>query len=247
MTPQQKLVLNTAYYLEVKKCMSDQGFTLLDPPPKLEVPTYGPVLFDGYIGILDVDYAKKYGYQLFTPAISPTDQGPQSINGDPKYEYALKVAGGSGCDGLASQMIEKNLPSEEQSTPLLAKIYNDSLSATYASPAYKKALRSWSTCMRNAGFNYSSPNAAFSAYKGFEINAQNAVNPSPPHPSSLEIDTAVTDVGCKRSSDFANVFRQVLWDQQLAMAAKDHPTLEVIEKINTRKLLNAQQMIKELG
>jgi len=125
MTPQQKLVLNTAYYLVVKKCMRDQGFTLFDPPPKLETSDSGPILFDGYIGILDVDYAKKYGYQLYIDDAG--NQGQKRVSGDPKYEDALKVAGNGGCAGEADRMIEKDVPGEDTSTPLLSTIYQDSL------------------------------------------------------------------------------------------------------------------------
>jgi len=248
MTPQQKLLLNTAYYLVVKKCMIDQGFTLLDPPPKLETVNSGPILFDGYIGILDVDYAKKYGYQVFAGTVTDSDKkGQQRVIGDPKYEEALKVAGNDGCDGEADRMIEKNVPSEDASTPVLATIYQDSLNATYADPTYKQVLQLWSTCMKNAGFDYASPENAFRAFGGFQVTAESAVSRSLPQPSTAEVNTAVTDVGCKRSSRLADVFRKTLWDRQLAMAATNRPVLKVIEEARSQKLENAQGIIKAYG
>lgn len=252
LTPQQTLVLDTANYLEIKQCMSKQGFKLLDPPPKLEVPTYGPVLFDAEIGILDKGYAEKYGYQLYLPAIPDEDQEPQQIKPpDVKYINALSGSDGDGgCDAKAYQLLWKNVPSEDKSTPLLGKIYNNSQKATLADPRYKKALRQWSQCMAKEGFDYPTPQAASGAYKGFQTNAQNAwavTRGKLPHPSKAQVDTAVTDAGCKQSSGLTDVYRTVFWADQEAMAAKNRPTLQVIDKVRAQRLRNAQKMIKELG
>ncbi len=244
MTPEQKLVVDTASYLKVKQCMKDQGFTFLDPAPKLEVQKRSAVLFDGYIGILDADYAKGYGYQLNPSSIGMEDER-QAQSGQKypsaEYEFALKVAGDGGCLGQTEKLIDKNRPSEDESTPILGKIYETSLTATYADADYKRALKLWSTCMRSAGFNYATPAEAFGAFDGFTLT--DAV----PDPPAVETKTAVADVECKRSSRLADVFRSVFWDHQVAMAEKNRPTLKVLEEVNAQLLRNAQQIIKELG
>lgn len=154
---EQKLVIDRALYLKVKTCMKDQGFTLLDPPPRLKDPKQPPILFDGYIGILDAGYAKSHGYQLNMNSIEQAyryDIGKNQTYPNKEYEYALKVAGDGGCLAQAEQTLNQGRPSEDQSTPLLGKIYQDSLKATYADADYKQAVDRWSSCMKKAGYDY---------------------------------------------------------------------------------------------
>lgn len=247
LTPQQKLVVNTAYYLEVQKCMSSQGFKLLDPAPKLEVPHYGDVLFDGYIGILDRGYAEKYGYQLDASSLAGQDQGQRHVAGSAEYENSLKVSGGGGCDAVAVRMIEENVPSEDKSTPLLGKIYQTSLNSTYADSKFKEAVSQWSDCMSEAGFEYRNPKAAFSKYHGFEVSPGAVFGSMSPQASDSEIKTAVTDVECKRSSRLADVFRTVFWNNQVSMSDRNRPTLKVLDEIRSQKLRNSQAIIAKLS
>ncbi len=243
MTPEQKLVLNNAFHLKVAQCMKEQGFTFLEPAPKLEVPERAPVLFDGYIGVLDADYAKSYGYQLNPSSIGFTDAPARDSEEYPsrEYELALKEAGNGGCNGEAERLIEQNRPSEDESTALLGRIYQESLDATYADKRYKKVVKKWSSCMREAGFDYATPLKAFSAFDGF------ALTDAEPNPSAEEVNTAVRDVECKRSSRLADVFRDVFWNKQFAMAKENRPTLKVLDEVNDQLLRNAQAIIKELG
>lgn len=250
LNPEQKLILNKAFHLQVKRCMKDQGFTLLDPPPELEVSERSPILFDGYIGILDVDYAQRFGYQadMETFATGADDDNPVGIReggnesrSTPEYEFALKVANDGGCRGQAMRSIEQDRPSEDESTPVLARIYQESLKATYADPDYKKAISSWSSCMREAGFNYTTPENAFTAFDGFLVTHER------PAPTDEEINTALQDVECKRSSRLADVFRRVFWSHQMEMAEQDRPMLEVLDEVNDQLLRNAQKIIRDLG
>lgn len=255
MTPQQDQVVNTATYLELKKCMGDQGFRLLDPPPKLEVPKYGPVLYDAWIGILDKGYAAKYGYQLYLPLLEATEnQDPQQIKpNDAKYMQALSGTDGEGgCDAQADRMLQKNvhLPNDtkaEEDRKPLGRTYDNSVQATFADPKYKKVLRQWSQCMAKAGFDYQTPKAAFGAYKGFQVTPQTAFSNKPPHPSKLEVNTAVTDAECKQSSGLPDVYKTVFWSYQQADVAKNRPALKPFQQANAQELRNAQKMIKDLS
>lgn len=245
---EQQLVLDQALYLKVKKCMKDQGFTLHDPPPKLEEPKQPTILFDGYIGILDADYAKNYGYQLNMSSIPDTSGYRLGKNQTPKeYEFAFKVAGGGGCLDQAERAIEKDRPSEDDSTPLLGEIYQKSLKATYADEDYEQARASWASCMKSAGFDYDTPLEAFSAFDGFSVNAETMSQKASPQPPTDEIETAVADVECKRSSRLVDVFRHVFWNHQVDMAEKNRPTLKVLDQVTDQRLRNAKQIIKELG
>lgn len=256
-TPEQQFVLDNARYTYVKKCMKDQGFTLVDAPPTQDSPTRSKILFDGYIGILDADYAKANGYQLNLDSIEQAhhyDIGKNQTYPNKEYEYALKVSGDGGCLAQAEQALNQGRPSEDQSTPLLGKIYQDSLKATFTDPGFLAAVELWSSCMKSAGYDYATPHDAFTAYDGFQLTAKTALRKKgdkasnePPHPSATEVDTAMTDVECKRSSRVADIYRSVFWNKQLdsAKTKKNQSTLAVLDQITDRLLSNAHQILQD--
>ena len=69
-TAEQEHTLNRAHYALVKECMEDQGFVFTEPAPVRQDSAISSLLFDGFIGILDLsylEYSTKSRASLLTP------------------------------------------------------------------------------------------------------------------------------------------------------------------------------------
>lgn len=207
--PQQVQLVDLNELL-VKRCMARHGFSILPNltrDAEANVVRIQEELNSRLWGISTMQVAKRYGYGL-PPWISgpgrPTPTGSLSakeqltLTGIKPRDVSTKHAPGEskhvplgGCQGWAARALAKVGLSLTQSTTeqLVSQISMQSFFEAKASRAVQTAFQRWSACMSQHGYDYSSPFSHPSA------NATDAAR-------SEEIDTAVTDITCKRSTNF---------------------------------------------
>jgi len=243
LTPEQDLVVEQARYALVKDCMAKKGFTLVEEPPRRRDATPATPMFDGYVGILDPNYAHKFGYKFDIEILD--DAEGADIPDPPSAEYELALGGGNsdsgGCAGKAQSAVESGLPDDSKSSEVVSQIYDDAMALTEEDPEYLEALGKWVACMSEHGFEYKTPLLAFSAFDGFTFTTEQFM------PSPAEVSTAVTDVECKRSSRLADTWRKVFWGHQLDLERENRPTLEVMMKRNDKRISNAEKALASVG
>ncbi|MFT3888694.1 MAG: hypothetical protein QM713_11110 [Arachnia sp.] len=249
-TPEEQLVLDTARHLVIKKCMADQGFDYLWPDLKALSKQPHAAVYDFTIGIVNPEYSWRYGYQMNSAELSYQVEKPRESPSS-EYEHAMMVGSdGWGCWGEGERALDRDLPPgeipggerQEKAWKILRTIEQDAEAAALADDRYKAALADWASCIRAAGYTYTSPAEAAEAFDAFTTAEE-----TPPSPPEDELNTARADLECKRSSRLAAVYQQLLWDNQTAMMEKNQPAFTIIDELDDRVLRTAQEIIKELG
>jgi hypothetical protein len=159
-------------------------------------------------GITDLAEANKYGYQPESVATA-TDELPVTTasynfvyTGDPNGGLSIPQDGGEltspgdfgglqippgGCLGEAREKLSGS-PNAEVKDGFAQSLRGDAYNASMADVRVQQLLSRWSACMAAAGFNYQSPlDPEFSREPGSS-------------PSAAEVNTATTDIGCKKKT-----------------------------------------------
>lgn len=216
-----------------RSCMAKLGFS--DYPPGL---TSGYVTQDARVfqefnsrlwGISDPVQAALYGYHL-PPWTHASVTGKVLTIGDlPAAEQTAllgrgKAASGGipagGCTGQADrEESAAGLSVGGHPPALVSQLQQESFDQAKSDARVVKVFASWSACMRMSGFNYPDP---FSV--NFDMSAP---------VSSLEKETAKTDIACKRKTNLLGVTYAVLSDYQN----------KLIEQ-NAQELAQVQQQVR---
>ncbi|MFD5703815.1 hypothetical protein [Streptomyces lasiicapitis] len=149
-------------------------------------------------GVIEPKVASKFGYH--TPPESPSLRKRRSFEKKREKDLtpreifaAYGRSGTGGCWGRAHSRLMRN-----------ARHYDLSLINRFSSAAYSKSQRdgtvvqafhTWSGCMKQKGFHYSSPTQVFED-KRWEAR----------HPSNHEINVAKADVRCQWHSDHVAIW-----------------------------------------
>jgi hypothetical protein len=251
LTGEQQLIVDTAVYALVDACMAKQGFTFLDPMPTLETSYTGTssISFDGYIGLLNDQYASVFGYKLDPSLLSVETTGMPGSAVDPpsiEYEAAMKgVHNPPGCVDYANAEVYADLPDTSESTRVIGEIYREARRRAEADPVYLEAAADWSACMAVSGFKYSTPAEVNEAFEAFSVTDE-AIEGVVPDPTEEELATARRDVACKAETRIADVWRQLFWDAQLELELQHRPTLAVARDEQMTLLANAERILAEL-
>lgn len=179
-------------------------------------------------GISTLAVARRYGY-----ALPPWVQGPgkpdtyssanegyamsgTSTSGrSPDASQKQRGVPAGGCVGWASRALAKNGLSVA-SSHLSRLVGNISLRSFYearASSIVKRAFARWSVCMARHGYHYATP---------FDHPPDSA---SSGPTRQVAIETAVTDIGCKRSTRFLTIVYSVQAKYQRTLIEQHAQTL----------------------
>jgi len=226
-------------YLLEKRCMARLGFQFL-PGLTSNYDAAGTRILDEFDsrvwGVSDPTVVRQYGYHL--PAWVQGSARPQSIGSLPAAARlaltgevtqgggaaSASASGGAagipkgGCAQQAAQQITARLGRSVGTTPpLIAQINDESFARARSDPRTLAVFSKWSACMTAHGYSYSNP---------FQPAA--AVNQSAP-PSQAEIQTAMTDVACKRKTNLLGITYAVQSDYQNELIDKYAPELAGIK------------------
>ncbi|MGW3324342.1 hypothetical protein [Streptomyces virginiae] len=200
--------LTKAVNMLAGSCMKTKGFEF---PARLhEVPHIRVGDPAAIHGVVNLDSAKVNGYR------STGSEGlqrlglvnPEAVNGREPTKEERETARGQqgappepgkqGCIGEARATLDGALA--DQAADLVIALAMEADVRTREDSRVKQAVSKWSACMKAAGFDYVNPtdpgHDKSMLGKGLAVPAGAQLAP----PSPFEINVAVTDIGCKRTS-----------------------------------------------
>ncbi|MEV6263217.1 hypothetical protein AB0M42_21045 [Streptomyces sp. NPDC051784] len=219
-----QVAVDTALRTLQTRCMSEYGLTVDLPRPGANPPPYSnAVSIERRYGLSDRAQAQKYGYGLpeeLTRSLESVEQGLSDIEvevltGRKKTEFAppegAKAGDGhfgtvpeparaehngkrlhdGGCAGWSNRRLEVN----EEDAGFVSGLASTSLSESRPLKPVEKALRNWSTCMKDKGRKVADPYRAMEqGYADGDGTTKNA------------IELALDDVDCKEKTRLIEVW-----------------------------------------
>ncbi|MFI1165785.1 hypothetical protein ACH4UM_19760 [Streptomyces sp. NPDC020801] len=212
-----------------QQCMRRKGLELpaslkLDKGPEQPAPY---VIF----GVIDMKTVKVFGYREPSPAVAKPSAtpsatpsakpstGPSASPGTaPQADGDIPPAvaqaffddprkGKVGCEGEARQKLRGAHP--ESMFMLLQRYRSEALTAAQRDSRVRRATAEWSACMKDSGFPYPNPLAPGHDRTLLGRGLPTPAGASLPPPSPAEIEVAVTDVTCKRRTQYLQTIAMV--------------------------------------
>ncbi|MFI1168064.1 hypothetical protein ACH4UM_31820 [Streptomyces sp. NPDC020801] len=133
----------------------------------------------------------------------------QFVGNDPKTVHGHRIPE-RGCLGEADRTIYGTNP-RDRKDPVL-DLESKSLKQGMRDPAWNKADKVWSACMRTAGYHYATPKDAEDGRDRERQELEDGLTgpqPDPAEPSALERKTATADARCKRQTGYVRTVHAV--------------------------------------
>lgn len=187
--------------------------------PKFPVQTganaYGPRSeTDRRYGIFDLSIAAKFGYGMGPrdPSLQPRPAQPNFgpdgqtvLTGEGRSQINGKIVPEGGCLGETDRALDAHKPAGAD-TGLPQNLSFESFERSQHDPRVVAAFKAWSTCMAGHQYQYRDPLAP-------PADSRFASTPSAGM-SKLAINTATTDIGCKRQTNLVGMWFGVESDYQ---------------------------------
>jgi len=234
-------VVEHARWLLAQDCMRTFGFTTWSPPPTEG--TADALLADRRYGIAPNADPRSQGYRLVPPdaraaTVAPAPLTPaeaevligQSGSGQPVRFYQQRPVPAGGCAGSAEQRIADG--GEYAHSNLAAQINIETFLRSKSDPTVQAAIRTWSACMRGAGYRYASP-------------LDSVADPrwSTPTPTALEVRTATADLACTARTRLYRIWHDVEAGMQAVEIGRNRQQLNAERAARDRQLNHAHQII----
>ncbi|MEV3873595.1 hypothetical protein [Streptomyces sp. NPDC049906] len=234
--------LEQAIHTVSRTCMESFG---LDWPRPRRDP--GPSTIESRrYGVTDERFIKKFGYSPPAPANMTWEEIGRShsksrertaripettrriYTGEKTGKHDGRQIPEGGCRGEAYRKMGMDKPE----IPYASEINHLRLTAwkqARQSPTVRKAADKWRVCMQDAGYDYRTPEEVIASphWAGTERKPSWVEMTKP---STEEVDTAVADVRCKKSSLFAESWRAAETENQASARADNG---EVLRKAKT--------------
>ncbi|WP_330337314.1 hypothetical protein [Streptomyces sp. NBC_00557] len=250
-----------AQWILGKQCMVRLGFTGFAALDTEAVASTDPVRQDTITedadmpgddtpyGVVDPDLAAEHGYHNRTPDSAgryqrwPADQYAALTGsfrpGDSHVTHGHRIPEG-GCLGQAMRKIYGAPPKATEVAgiklsgyySLALELWHDSRAQASKDPAWKKADRAWSACMRKQGFRYATPEKATSDSDWFGHT----------EPSEKERKTATADARCKLRTGYVPAVHAVEVRTQKAAIARHRQSLDALRAADERAVRTARKI-----
>ncbi|WEO94701.1 hypothetical protein A6P39_012180 [Streptomyces sp. FXJ1.172] len=253
--------VSRAQWILAKKCMvrlGFAGFAVLDTknvestypvrPGTLDLAsTLGD---DSPYGVDDPGLASEHGYHNRNTEDSaqsqewPADQfvalTGEFESGDSRLAHGNRIPEG-GCLGQATRTIYGAPPRAMKVGGVkLSGYYSLAMELWYQShkdarkdPAWKKADRTWSDCMKKKGFHYADPDKASVDFAWFKTR----------QPSDKEKSTAAADARCKLDTGYIPAAHSLDERNQKAAIARNRQKLDDLRAAEQRAVRNARTIV----
>lgn len=243
-SPADETTIVRAENVLAKQCMRAKGMEL----PKSLLLTNGPEAPAPYLlyGLIDMDTAKVHGYREPSPPqrsmgkapAAPEEVAPavrQAYFGDPKTRDG-------GCEGDARKKLGG--PNPKTLLVYVQELRSVTLSATYRDSRVRSAASKWSACMKQAGYNYADPMAP-----GHDRSLLGRGLPVPPGatlppPSPAEITAAVTDITCKRRTQYLQTVALVSAAYEREVIKQRAWQVQEMQDKQNRKVQTAKEILR---
>lgn len=250
-----------AQWILAKKCMvrlDFAGFSTLNtktvestyPVRRGNLGSSGTVGDDSPYGVDDPDRAAEHGYRnrnqedSSQPLEWPAEQYVALTGvfdtGDSHRAHGHPIPEG-GCLGQAARRLYGPPPKGTKADggrltgyySAALEVWWESHKAARKDPAWKKAERAWSACMKDKGFRYSDPDKALLDSAWFRTEK----------PSDKEKETAAADARCKLDSDYITTLHAIEARAQKTAIGKRKKDLDAMRAAQERAVGNARKVI----
>ncbi|MFF4036590.1 hypothetical protein [Streptomyces sp. NPDC001816] len=258
-------VIGKAQWILAKKCMVRLGFSGFAALNTKAVESTYPVRQgslasrstagdDSLYGVDDPDLATEHGYhnraqdqeESEQPQEWPADQYVALTgtfdSGDSHRAQGNPIPEG-GCLGQATRQIYGPAPKTAKvgglkltgyfSLPL--ELWYESHKKARKDPAWKKADRAWSACMKEKGFHYPDPDEASADTAWYRTGK----------PSGKEKKTASADARCKLDTDYIDTVHGIESRVQKKVIGERKKDLDAMRAANERAVGNARTIIEK--
>ncbi|MDR1448324.1 MAG: hypothetical protein LBI63_05160 [Candidatus Ancillula sp.] len=234
LTVDEKNIVQSASNKLVSECMHKKGFNLRDD-------------YVGLVKYTDNDDKIDRNPQLWG-LISDADIAKFGYNSDPNsdahgkilsteesdkykdYFHAL-INDVDGCQLKADAPVYEGTYESKENQAQDADFHKEAESQALADNRVTSLVSAWSKCMKDAGYNYSTP-----------LDAANA--PWKAEPDKAEIDTAKADMACKEKVDLFKGYTRVLFEKESELIKSKYlPTFTENKKLLDRRLKQAQDIL----
>jgi hypothetical protein len=173
--------------------------------------------------------------------VSPTKTS--STGSQPLFGHRIPKRG---CLGEADRTIYGTNP-QDRKDPVL-DLETKSLEQGMRDPAWNKADRTWSACMRKEGYHYATPHdAATDPDRDRQELEERRADPQydPTEPSALDKKTATADARCKRQTGYVRTVHAVDLRIQNQLIAKNRTKLEEQRRWNQDAARKAHDILED--
>jgi hypothetical protein len=239
-----------------KACMSEAGFPG-DYGDTVSVSGDVDAAEDAYRdpwwGVSQPQYAQMYGYRDVPPEevfTYETTSGESEPPGNFEALYGVEwLTGGTadkpgGCSGEADSVIYAGTLTQQETGEIEMEIESQVESLSRTGPGLASAVTEWSQCMRDDGYDYADPHAAFADFAVFDAEGYPGFATS--QPDDEEIRTAVADATCKVTTEFWEAVATAKADAEDTVMDTMRMEVESIKDTHARWMDNATAAIVSL-
>jgi hypothetical protein len=237
LTAQQRRVLYAAATKVTNDCLTSFGFTDPQQPPV----AYQPDLLTHRYGVTDPVAAAQFGYHD-SPATAEIANAQKPAAGNPvsgaeqvvldgypddkakdaANKYNGKQVPAGGCTGEARRQTRSDVLDDADPDGIVAQIATASEKQSETDSRVVAVFQKWSTCMTAKGFAYKMPIGM--ADDDPDLARSFAASTASPR----EIQTAVTDVDCKKKNNVVGVWFAVETAYQKTMIQQKQQRLTAV-------------------
>jgi hypothetical protein len=268
--PDDGRTVSKARWTLAKECMVRLGFEDLENLDLDPLPAWprrpagtGVVLIALYAsddfryGVQDPEQAARYGYQAARAEYERRYRDKswtlseylaltgQFVEEDPETVHGHRIPK-RGCLGEADRAIYGTNP-QDRKDPVL-DLETESLQQGKRAPAWKEADRTWSACMRAAGYHYATPrDAEIGEDRRRRELEEHLTAPSqdPDRPSALEKRTATADARCKQQTGYIRTVHAIDVRIQNQLIAQHRAKLEAQRSWNDDAARKAEEILED--
>ncbi|WP_143688575.1 hypothetical protein [Streptomyces barkulensis] len=211
----------------IQKCMRGLGLDYTSPKQQKHV---GPrTMTERRYGLADAGSAADNGYHVPGADVRPEPTLPADQYSAITGEGAGKDIPEGGCAGEAERTLSGGHPFgvSDVSQDLNSRSYRLSM----RDGRVREAFRSWSSCMRAAGYEFPDP-----------MKAMSAPEFSRPEIGEGETETAVADVRCKKETNLVGIWYTVESAYQRELIRKNAERLDPVARAKRDQLKAARKV-----
>lgn len=244
-TGDAQTVIDKASRLLADRCMREVGQKW---PAVLEPLGEGHAENERRYGIIDMNTARAYGYQLPPPYSATRAEEEQRLEKEKIRRAGITDAQTDaylgkgdeeigGCRGEANQQLG-TAPARNGMDPV-SELEQRAWAQANADADSRRANADWRACMKKRGYNYPDPHEAAGAF------ASSASTEVPPPPSRKETAAATADVTCKQEVDYVGRWQKIESGYQNALIARNSARLETYRDAWQDSLAKARKILRE--
>ncbi|GAA4571491.1 hypothetical protein [Planotetraspora kaengkrachanensis] len=252
LSPAERKIVEKARFMMLADCTRTFGVELKALPPSPEWPERHRNA--DYLHWMGDQQVEKYGYtgppaqltQSFT-TYSVTDEQFIVLEGKRRKFHGKAVPAG-GCSGMTEALLDQGSldllggkPGRVREEEDLLRMADEASDGAYKDVRIREAMRVWSECMQDAGFDYPDPVAAFGDPRWSYDAATDQFGELRGSPA--EIATASADETCRMETNYSGARQAAYRDSQQRIIAKNQARLDRIKIINQAQIKNARKFL----